>query len=51
MTQEKEQAIQFLSQLAQDFVNTLPISARNITAQIAQNAIDILKKEEVKKPE
>ena len=38
-----EQAHQFLTQIAQDFINTLPMSARQATAQAAQAALDALK--------
>ncbi len=40
----KEQALQYLAQLAQDFINTLPLSARNATTQMANIAINELKK-------
>lgn len=40
----KEQALQFLAQVAQDFLNTLPASAREGFRIQAQAAIDELRK-------
>lgn len=36
----KQQAIQFLAQVAQDFMNTLPASAKEPFRQAAQQAIN-----------
>jgi hypothetical protein len=40
----KQQAIQFLAQVAQDFLNTLPPSAKEGFRQHAQQAITALEK-------
>lgn len=40
----KQQALQFLAQIAQDFLNTLPVSAREPFRQAAQQAINEIEK-------
>jgi hypothetical protein len=40
----KTQAIQFLAQVASDFLNTLPPSAKGPFQQVAQEAIKVLEK-------
>lgn len=42
----KTQALQFIAQVASDFLNTLPVSAREPFRQQAQQAIDALEKSE-----
>ena len=42
----KSQALQFLAQVAQDFLNTLPLSAREAFRDAAQKAITELQKPE-----
>ncbi len=40
----KQEALQFLAQVAQDFLATIPISVREPFRQAAQQAIDELRK-------
>lgn len=44
----KDEAVQFLTQMANDFIATLPVSAKNGTAQLAQMAINVLKSDGTK---
>lgn len=42
MFQNQQEAFQYLAQLAQDFINTLPPSANAATSHVAQQAIQIV---------
>lgn len=42
----KQQALQFLAQVAQDLLNTLPPSAKEGFRHIAQQAVDALREPE-----
>ena len=42
----KPQALQFLAQVASDFLNTLPPSAKEAFRQVAQQAIATLEKQD-----
>lgn len=46
----KQQALQFLAQVAQDFLNTLPLSARESFQRTAQDALNTMAKDEPKEP-
>lgn len=45
----KQQALQFLAQVAQDFMNTLPASAKEPFRQAAQQAINAIEKPDAPK--
>ncbi len=47
----KQQAIQFLAQIAQDFMNTLPASAKEPFRQAAQQAINTVEQPDPPKTE
>jgi hypothetical protein len=45
---DKSQAIQYLAQIAQDFIKSLPPSSQGPVTQAARAAIDVLTKEDAK---
>lgn len=42
MNDKQKEALNYLAQLANDFINTLPASAKGPTMQMAQQAINVL---------